>query len=82
MKTRRNIYLTIGLLLMIVNILIDIQELPNILKEIKSPGGIAYLIGYHFIFFIGILLINSSTKINKKMKLRDQIKNIDDIGGN
>jgi hypothetical protein len=72
MKTRRNIYYSIGAFLVVLNLLVDFVNLPELFTEIKTYGfGIGYIIGTNFLIIIGIVLLRMGYNLNKKIKLSE-----------
>ncbi len=72
MKTRRNIYFIIGTFLIILNLLVDLVNLPDFFAEIESfDFNIGYIIGYHILMIFGIILLRLGYKLNKKIKLTE-----------
>ncbi len=66
-KTRRNIYYTIGSCLILLNLLVDLSELPQLIADVESYG-IGYFLGYHILMIFGIILLIMGYKLNKKIK--------------
>lgn len=81
MKTRKNIYLTIGILLIILNLLLDIAEFKRFksLSE-NSAYTIGYFIGSHLFLFMGVLLLRWAYKLQKKIEKKQAREMIDSIG--
>jgi hypothetical protein len=84
MKTRRNIYYSIGSFLILLNLLVDIVNLPEYFAETETYGfSIGYIIGYHILIILGIVLLLLGSKLNKKIKFSenfDVAKSIENIG--
>ena len=84
MKTRRNIYYTIGIVLIILNLLTDLISLSE--YNSKDTGySIGYFIGSHVLMLIGIVLCRMAYKINRSLKNTnpDNLENeIEKIGSN
>ncbi len=81
-KARRNIYLTIGTFLVVLNLLVDIIELPQLLADIEK-NGFGYLLGYHILMIFGFVLLRMGYKLNKKIKHTESFdieKSIESIG--
>ena len=80
MKTRRNVYLIVGIILIILNLLVEITE------YIDNPEyfsfNIGYLIGYNFLLICGLVLLRFAYKLQKKInrlkqyEFEESIKNI------
>lgn len=76
MKTRKNIYLTIGILLIVLNLLVDITDFNHIKSQVQKDGsGIGYLIGSQFLLIIGLVLV----RMAYKLKLRIERKQLQDM---
>jgi uncharacterized protein YebE (UPF0316 family) len=72
MKTRRNIYYSIGASLIILNLLVDFVNLSDFLTEIETGGfSIGYIIGYHISMIFGIILLRLGYGLSKKIKLAE-----------
>ncbi len=81
MKARRNVYLIIGSVLIILNLLLDITSLSEY-KSQDSSYSIGYFIGSHFFMITGLVLYRMAYKINRRLKsnnpdsLEEDIKKI------
>ena len=80
MKTRRNIYLIIGGVLIVLNLLVDIVNF-NEDKSKDISYSIGYFIGSHILLLTGIILLRMAYTIHKKIinrhnKLDNEIENI------
>jgi hypothetical protein len=84
MKTRRNIYYSIGVFLIVLNLLVDFVNLPEFFTEVETYDfSIGYIIGYHFLMLFGIVLLRLGYKLNKKIKLSESFDidaSIENIG--
>ena len=84
MKTRQIIYIVIGSICILLNLLVDVVQLRDIKNNITSDAyGIGYLFGQHILLLIGIILFISAYKLKKKIRNQksDQLeKEINDIG--
>ena len=76
-----NIYFTVGLILIVLNLLLDIAAYDN---NRSSPGNQAYSIGYfigsHLFLFIGLFLLRIAYKIQRRIKNKQARELIDSIG--
>jgi hypothetical protein len=82
MKTRKNIYYTIGAILVGMNLLVDLFEMRQLLADIET-SGFAYAIGYHILMIFGFVFLRMGYKLNKKIKLNEDFdveKSIESIG--
>ena len=81
MKTRKNIYLTVGIILILINILVDIVEF-NSFKSLSEDNAynIGYFIGSHFFLFAGLALLRMAYKVQKKINNKQTREMIDNIG--
>ena len=84
MKTRQIIYIVVGSICILLNLLVDVVQLRDIKNNITSDAyGIGYLFGQHILLLIGIILFISAYKLKKKIRNQksDQLeKEINDIG--
>ena len=84
MKFRRNIYIVIGLFLIIVNFLVDIiQLLEKNEYSGESSYNVGYFIGSHFLLLFGLLFLRTAYKVNRKIKSKADLaleKSIHNIG--
>ena len=84
MKTRQIIYIVVGSICILLNLLVDVVQLRDIKNNITSDAyGIGYLFGQHILLLIGIILFISAYKVKKKIRNQksDQLeKEINDIG--
>ena len=71
MKSRRIMYLAIGCILIILNLIIDILSLDEY-RSNDTLYGIGYFIGSHILMIIGIVFIRFAYKINRKIKAKDE----------
>ena len=81
MKTRKNIYLTVGILLIVLNLLVDIAEFKRF-KSLSEDSAytIGYFIGSHLFLFSGVLLLRWAYKLQKKIENKQTREMIDSIG--
>jgi hypothetical protein len=85
MKTRRTVYLIIGSLLLVLNLLVDLVELS---QNKMLPGDTAYNIGYiigsHIFAITGLIFLRLAYKAHKKIRAQeeDHLEDIDNIGKN
>lgn len=83
-KARRNIYYTIGTIMVVLNLLVDLIELPQLLADMEESGfSFGYLLGYHILMIFGFVLLRMGYKLNKKIKLTESFdveKSIESIG--
>ncbi len=84
MKTRRNIYYGIGVFLILLNLLVDLVNLPEFFVETEAYSfNVGYLIGAHFLMVLGIVLLRIGYNLNNKIKLKESFdveKSIEGIG--
>lgn len=85
MKTRKVIYISIGVLLIVLNLLVDLVSLSENDFSTKGSGNIynaVYFIGAHFFLIIGIIFLRMAYKLHRKIKsavdnnLEDSINSI------
>jgi len=81
MKTRKNIYLTVGILLIVLNLLADIADFRRF-KSLSENNAytIGYFLGSHLFIFIGIFLLGWAYKLQKKIENKEARNMIDSIG--
>lgn len=80
MKARRNIYLVIGGLLVIINLLVDVvalQEQDPAVNDGMFNAG--YFLGSHFLLIIGLVFLRWAYKINRRLAKRSEIELEDSI---
>ncbi len=70
MKLRKNIYLIIGIILIVLNLITDILNLSEYHPN-DAGYGIGYFIGSHIFLLVGIILLRMAYKINRKLKEQD-----------
>lgn len=68
MKTKRNLFLVIGILLVLLNLLLDLVSL-NEYTSVNKSYSIGYFLGGHILLFIGLFLLRKAYKINNRLKL-------------
>lgn len=80
MKIRKNIYLTIGIVLISLNLLVDITDFNHIKSQVQDDKtGFGYLIGSQFFLIIGLVLVRMAYKLKlriERKELRDMINKI------
>ncbi len=81
MKTRRNLYLTVGVILIVLNLLLDIAEF-NRFKSLSEGNAynIGYFIGSHLFLFAGLFLLRMAYKVQKRINNKQTREMIDNIG--
>jgi hypothetical protein len=85
MKAKRIIYLTVGILFVLLNLLTDIMELSEKNYSGDNPSySLGYFIGSHIFLFFGLVLLRLAYKQHKKIKIemqnRELNNQIDSIG--
>ena len=81
MKTRKNIYITIGIILIVLNLLVDISDFNHIKSQVqKDASGIGYLIGSQLFLIIGLVLLRMSYKLQQRIKRKQLREMIEKIG--
>ena len=90
MKARRTIYIVIGSILILLNILLDIASFYEVINsgnpDPSENGGafsVGYFIGGHIFLIIGLVLLRLAYKLNKKIKnenARELKEAIDELG--
>ncbi|RYY46296.1 MAG: hypothetical protein EOO06_14785 [Chitinophagaceae bacterium] len=82
MKTRRIIYLIIGITLVVLNLLVDIVDYSNITAEILKGDSfsIGYLIGSQFLMITGIAFLGLAARSRRKLNNSALEKSIAEIG--
>ena len=72
MKTRRTVYLVIGVLLILLNLVVDLTEYASFNSNYISPAyNIGYFIGSHILLIIGLILLRLAYRLHKKMKSKE-----------
>ncbi|MEI7736566.1 MAG: hypothetical protein WCI49_13945 [Ferruginibacter sp.] len=73
MKTRRTVYLFIGVLLIFLNILAYVASPGKVFKH--APGDLAYSIPYYFgaffVAIIGFVFLFASLRLQRKIRRKD-----------
>ena len=70
MKVKKYVYLIVGALFILLNLLTDILSL----SEYNSNDAfynIGYFLGSHILFLVGIIFLRMAYKINKKLKSKE-----------
>ena len=86
MKIRRVVYIILGSLLILFNILVDIVN-PDKSRITAGDGAysIGYFVGSHILIIVGLLFLIMAFRVHKKIKAtpdNELEKNINDIGKN
>lgn len=86
MKIRRVVYIILGSILILLNILIDIVN-PDESPFTEGDGAynIGYFIGSHILIVVGVLFLFLAFRVHKRIKSRPDTeleKNINEIGKN
>ena len=69
MKIRRIIYIIIGILFILVNLLTDLLELSSGSSYGSDTAyNIGYFLGSHLLLFIGLIFLRQAYKLGKKIK--------------
>lgn len=83
MKTRRTVYITTGIFLIVLNIFVDIVN-PDGGNDFSNPNfSIGYFMGSHFFVIVGLVLLRLAYKVNQKIKNKELShlgRSIGDIG--
>ncbi len=84
MKIRRAVYVVLGCIFILLNILIDIVNPDRSpISENENGYAIGYFIGSHFLIIFGLIFLGLAFKVHKKikaMRFNELEKNIDEIG--
>ena len=85
MKAKRIIYLTAGILFVLLNLLTDIMELSEKNYSGDNPSySLGYFIGSHIFLLTGLVLLRLAYRQHKKIKIemqnREVNNQIDSIG--
>jgi uncharacterized membrane protein len=70
MKVKKFLYLIVGALFILLNLITDILSLSEY-KSNDAYYNIGYFIGSHILFLVGIIFLRLAYKINKKLKSKD-----------
>jgi hypothetical protein len=69
METRRNIYTTIGWILIAVNLLVNLVEIREMASQWENKNlRIGYLIGSNILVIFGIVLLRMAYRLQKKIE--------------
>ncbi len=86
MKIRRAIYIILGSLLILLNILVDIVTPDRSpMTQEADAYNIGYFVGSHILIIFGLLFLFLAFRLHKRIRARpdnELEKNIDDIGKN
>ncbi len=84
METRRNIYTTIGWILIAVNLLVNLVEIREMASQWENKNfSIGYLIGSNILVIFGIVLLRMAYGLQKKIerrKTREMEESLNDLG--
>lgn len=83
MKTRRSIYIVVGTVLILLNILLDIVNPDSANNFTGDAFNIGYFLGSHFLVISGLVLLSLAYKVDKKIKMKKLAqleREIDEIG--
>lgn len=84
MKSRRGLYIIVGIILIVINLLIDLLEFSKFNKGSNdSAYTIGYFIGSHVLLLFGLILLRIAYKLQQKIKKTDNNhleESIDNIG--
>ena len=83
MKTRRTVYVIIGSLFLVLNLLVDLVELSERKPDAGNPSyDIGYIIGSHMFAIGGLVLLWLAYKLHKRIRAKeeDHSEEIDNIG--
>jgi hypothetical protein len=80
MKTRKNIYLIAGIVLIILNLIADLMDIKEYSTHENASYSIGYFIGSNIFHFVGIMLVIIAYKVQKRIKAAEINKMIDNIG--
>ncbi|MEO6252846.1 MAG: hypothetical protein ABIO79_06055 [Ferruginibacter sp.] len=83
MKTRRTVYIIIGSLLLVLNLLVDLVELSeNKWDPGDGAAGIGYIIGSHIFVITGLIFLRLAYTLHKKIRAKDEdhSEEIENIG--
>jgi presenilin-like A22 family membrane protease len=84
MKKRRNINFFVGIILIVLNLLVDMVNPDQLDPNSKdNEYNIGYYIGSHFIAITGLILLIIAYRYHRKIKSKEDIEledTIDNIG--
>ena len=81
MKTRRKIYLYLGIALVVLNVLVDIVEISDGREFNQGTAfSIGYFIGSHILLIFGLVFLRLAARLQKKIKAKEMHNMIEDIG--
>ncbi|HEX2683962.1 MAG TPA: hypothetical protein VHL77_08510 [Ferruginibacter sp.] len=85
MKTRRTLYVIIGSLLLVLNLILDLLDL----SEHKQRGtdtayNVGYILGSHIFAIVGLIFLRLAYKLHKRINAveDEQLDDINNIGLN
>ena len=81
MRIRKNIYIIVGVILIVLNLFVDFAEYIERRSLKADPAySIGYFIGSHLLLILGILLLRIAYKIQQKIKRYAVQQMIEEIG--
>jgi hypothetical protein len=73
LKIRGTIYLVLGILFIVWNILMTIVQWKVIRKELETgPEGVGFLIGSQLFLYLGLVLVFAWRRVQKKIARKEQ----------
>ena len=81
MKTRKTIYLTIGILFIALDVLSTIVSAREIFAQLANDAyGIGYFLGSQLFLFVGIFFIYRARKVQQNIERRETEAMIESYG--
>lgn len=82
MESRKNLYLLLGTLLVIINLAVDIVEFNDTIGRVFEGDAfnIGYFIGSHFLLIMGIVFLRWGFRLKKKLQNQALEKEVNEIG--
>ncbi|MFT3703416.1 MAG: hypothetical protein QM802_13655 [Agriterribacter sp.] len=74
MKTRRNIYIIVGTILIVLNLFINIVRPDSSLHESGEAFNVGYFIGSYLFVIVGLILLRLAYNVQLKIKLQERKK--------
>ena len=85
MKTRRNVYIILGCILLILNLWLDLVELSEHTPASPYQGfTIGGFIGSHIFIIFGLIFLRLAYKLHKRIRAKEEseLDDIENIGKN
>jgi hypothetical protein len=82
MKLRKALYIAFGIVFTLIGVaqnMLSLSEYASLLQS-DVPYAIGYIIGNQILLVIGLLLLRSAAKLDKKIKALEEYIDLDEFG--